>query len=323
MTKKQKIAVVLPCYRVRAQILDVVGKIGAEAELIIVVDDACPEQSGRLVEQDCKDPRIRVIRHERNTGVGGAVVSGYKAAAKLGATVIVKIDGDGQMDPALLLKFVRPIALGRADYVKGNRFTRVSDVRAMPWIRIFGNGVLSFLTKLSSGYWSLFDPTNGYTAIHASLLPEIDLDRLSQRFFFESDMLFRLNIARARVVDMPMTAVYGDENSSLSVTWASFHFLWRHIVNFIKRIVYNYFLRGFSAASLQLILGILAFGFGVIYGVIEWVRLGETDNLASAGTVMLAALPTLIGISFLLAFVSYDVAAEPRESIHPLLDPND
>lgn len=177
MEADKRIAVVIPSYRVKKHILEVISGIGNEVERIYVVDDLCPEQSGDFVEAHCDDPRVRIIRHEVNQGVGGAVMSGYRAAIEEGVDIIVKVDGDGQMDPSLIPYFVEPIISGNADYTKGNRFFDLESVRAMPRIRLFGNAVLSFMTKMSSGYWDLFDPTNGYTAIHADVAKHLPFEK--------------------------------------------------------------------------------------------------------------------------------------------------
>ncbi len=214
---REQIAVVVPCYRVSRQVLGVIGRIGPECWRIYVVDDACPEGSGDLVEAKCADPRVRIIRHRRNLGVGAAVMSGYRAALDDGADIIVKIDGDGQMAPELLPGFVAPILSGHADYCKGTRFYELDQLGRMPLVRKLGNAALSFMAKLSGGYWDIFDPANGYTAIHASVARRLPFDKISERYFFETDMLFRLNTIRAVVVDIPMDASYGDETSSLKV----------------------------------------------------------------------------------------------------------
>ena len=135
------ISVVIPCYKVSAHICLLLEKIGSEVNAIFVVDDACPERSGALVEQNCKDPRVRVIYHTVNRGVGGAVLTGYQAAIEAGADIIVKLDGDGQMDPALIPFFISPIMAGEADYTKGNRFFDLEGIRNMPIVRLFGNAV--------------------------------------------------------------------------------------------------------------------------------------------------------------------------------------
>lgn len=201
----QKVAVVLPCYKSKKQVLDVIARIGQEAFLIVAVDDCCPMGTGTHIEQNCSDPRVVIVRNEVNRGVGGAVIRGYREALGRGADIVVKIDSDGQMDPAHLPRIVHPVAQGLADYTKGNRFFNIEDLKTMPAIRVFGNAGLSFLTKLSSGYWSVFDPTNGYTAIHRAALEMLPLDKIDNRFFFESDMLFRLYIAGAVVLDVPIS----------------------------------------------------------------------------------------------------------------------
>jgi glycosyltransferase involved in cell wall biosynthesis len=310
-----RLAVVIPSYRVRARILSVLERIGPEVELIYVVDDACPEESGRFVEENTRDPRIRVIRNSANQGVGGATMVGMTHAAADGADVVIKIDGDGQMDPALIPSFAGVILSGEADYAKGNRFFEPEGLAAMPLGRLIGNAGLSFLSKISTGYWHSFDPTNGYVAIHASLIRLLPLDKISKRYFFESDLLFRLNILTARVVDVPMHARYADEVSSMRPLREIPRFAFSHMRNFAKRIFYNYFIRNFSLASLELALGVLLLLFGVVYGFANW----GTVAPATAGTVMVAALPIIIGFQLLLAFINYDIQSVPRIALHPRL----
>jgi dolichol-phosphate mannosyltransferase len=310
------VAVVIPSYRVSRQILAVLAGLGPVCDQIYVVDDACPEHSGRRVEAECRDSRVRVVYHERNQGVGGAVLTGYRAALAGGATVIVKMDGDGQMDPAMIPALVRPILAGHADYTKGNRFFDLDGLESMPLLRLAGNTVLSFITKFSSGYWDLFDPTNGFTAIHAAVAARLPFERIARNYFFESDLLFRLNIMSAVALDIPMRARYGDERSSLAPLRVIPSFLGRHAVNFGKRLFYTYLLRNFSMASVQLLLGIPLVTFGVLFGAAEWVAAERAGVSASAGTVMLAALPIIVGFQFLLFFLSYDMQNVPRWPYH-------
>lgn len=311
----EQIAVVIPCFKVSQQILSVIQRIGAEISRIYVVDDACPEASGQLVEQQCPDRRVRVIFHAKNTGVGGAVISGYKAALADGMNIIVKVDGDGQMHPALIPDFIAPILAGEADYTKGNRFYDLEKIRQMPGLRLFGNTVLSFMTKLSSGYWNLFDPTNGYTAIHADALRHLPTDKISNRYFFETDMLFRLNTLKAVVIDIPMDAQYDDEVSNMKISKIAGEFLLKNLRNTSKRIFYNYYLRDMSLASFELPLGILMLLFGIVFGLGHWINSYSTGVVTSAGTVMLSALPILLGTQFILAFIGYDVQAVPKRPL--------
>lgn len=311
------IAVVIPCYQAKATIRDVLAGIGPEVSAIYCVDDASTDGTAALVTQAMsRDSRIHLIMRPVNGGIGAAMVDGYRAAIADGVHAMVKIDSDGQMNPALIAHFAAPILDGQADYVKGNRFFTIDSVRSMPTLRIVGNAGLSFLTKLSTGYWDLFDPTNGYTAIHADVAAALPLERLHRRYFFESDLLFRLGIARARILELPMVAHYGEETSHLSVVKCFVTFPGLHARNILKRIFYSYFLRNFSIASLNLVLGILLAGFGLTFGLEQWIAAAVSGTAATAGTVMLSALPFLLGVQMLLSFLAHDMAMTPRESIH-------
>lgn len=314
------IAVVIPCYKVSKKIQGVVAAIPEMVDLIYCVNDCCPEDSTRSIEiQSETDKRLKVIKRETNGGVGAAVMTGYKQAIEDGVDIVVKVDGDGQMDPSLIPLFVAEIAEGRADYVKGNRFYSLEAAKAMPMGRKIGNMGLSFFTKLSTGYWKLFDPTNGYTAIHKNIIKALPLDKIEPRFFFESDMLFQVGLLHARVVDVPMTAFYGEEESNLNDLNALYSFPVKHARNFFKRIFYEYFLRNFSIASLELLVGIVFVLFGVIFGLNAWINSVQTGQPATAGTVMLASLPTILGIQFVLNFFAYDMAREPTMVVHDRL----
>lgn len=319
LNNSAKIAVVIPSYRVVRHILGVIHSVPPLVNSIYVVDDGCPDGSGEYVSEHCQDPRVQVLRNTENLGVGGAVMTGYRAAIADGADVIVKIDGDGQMDPALIPDFIWPILSGEADYAKGNRFYDLEEIRAMPKMRLFGNAVLSFMAKLSTGYWDLFDPTNGYTAIHADVARHLPFAKISKRYFFETDILFRLNTVRAVVVDVPMSAKYGDEVSNLKISKIVGEFLFKHTRNFCKRIFYNYYLRDLSLASIELPLGLLLVIFGTVFGLFSWHESAQANAVTPAGTVMLSALPILMGLQFLLAFLGSDIGSVPRRPRHKAL----
>lgn len=313
------ISVVVPCYRVTRHITGVIAAIGPEVDVIYCVDDACPDGSGDFIGREIADPRIRVLRHAQNQGVGGAMVTGYRQAIVDGAEVIVKIDGDGQMDPALLRSFVAPILRGEADYTKGNRFWNPSQLSAMPLVRRLGNLGLSFMAKASAGYWDIFDPTNGYTAIHSAVAARLPLESLSRRYFFETDLLFRLNTIRAVVVDVPMDARYGGETSHLKLSTVLWEFAAKHLRNTFKRIVYNYFLRDLSIASLELLAAVVLLGFGAAFGAWHWWHYSQLGVGAPVGTIMVATVALVSGLQFLLAFLGYDIANVPHRPLHPLL----
>lgn len=306
-----KIAVVIPCYNVKRHVLQVISEIGAECTRIYAVDDACPHGSGDFIEEHCKDARVKVLRNSENQGVGGAVITGYRAALADGMDIAVKVDGDGQMDPTLLPYFVQPILDGLADYTKGNRFQSFYAVRQMPKLRLIGNAGLSFMTKLSSGYWQLFDPTNGYTAIHREVLSHIDLDKLGKRYFFETDMLIALGDQRAVVMDIPMEAKYGDEESGLRARSVFLPFFFGHLRAGFRRLFYSYLLRDFNLASINLIVGLVMLVFGTLFGSLAWYQSSSSGEVATTGTVMIAVLPIILGVQLLLFFLSYDIANKP------------
>ena len=314
-TNAPTVAVVIPGYKVTRHILGVLAAIGPEVDRIYVDDDRCPDHSGDFVEANHSDARVVVLRHAENQGVGGAVMTGYQAAIADGAHVIVKVDGDGQMDPALIPAFIAPILAGEADYAKGNRFFNLEQIRSMPPMRLFGNAVLSLMTKLSSGYWDLFDPTNGYTAIHRDAARLLPFAKISRRYFFETDMLFRLNTLSAVVHDVPMDAVYGDEVSNLKISKIVTEFMAKHVRNFSNRVFYNYYLRNMSLASIELPLGVLLLGFGSAFGGWKWIASAQAGVPTAAGAVMLSAMPILMGLQLLLAFLAYDIASVPRRPL--------
>lgn len=311
----KKIAVVIPAFKVKKTILEVISQVDDRVRFIIVADDFCPEESGAFVEKNCRDSRVRVIRNEKNLGVGGAMKSGYVLALTLGADIVVKIDGDGQMDPRSMDLFVNPIVNGAADYSKGNRFSNIKDVKNMPKHRIIGNLILSFLAKFSTGYWKIFDPNNGYTAISAIALQSIEIEKIDNGYFFESDMLYRLNLARAVVIDVPMQAKYGEEISNLSIKRVLVEFPIKHFRNFIKRVLSSYYLRDFTLASIELPVGLLLTLFGFTSGILNLVRSQELLQATPTGTLILISMSVLVGIQFILSFFAYDIDSSPTNPI--------
>ncbi len=317
--KYGKIAVVIPCYNVKRHILAVIADIPLFVHCIFVIDDACPEGSGKWVEKHCLDTRVKVITHTKNKGVGGATITGYRAALAAEMAMVVKLDGDGQMNPRKIKALIQPIVAGKADYTKGNRFFYLKEIFVMPKWRLLGNSLLSFISKISSGYWSVFDPTNGFTALHCEALKYLPLDKISERYFFESDMLFRLNTLSAVVIDVPMVAKYGQEKSNLKIKTILFEFLYKHLRNVSKRILYNYYLRDMSFASIELPLGIIFLVFGLFFGSYHWQKALLANDVSPAGTVMLAALPIIVGLQFLLSFLAHDMKSVPSTPFHCLM----
>ena len=315
MTKKLSIAVVIPCYRVKNSIIELIGSIPPYVSHIIVVDDRCPDGTGKFVESNAQDKRVRVLYNDQNLGVGGAVKTGYRFALSANADIIVKLDGDGQMDPTLISGLIEPIKDHRADYTKGNRFFNIENIKNMPKIRIFGNLVLSFFAKFSTGYWRIFDPNNGFTAVTSSVLRQLDLEKVDNRYFFESDMLFRLNLARAVVIDVPMEAKYGSEVSNLNVKRATGEFPIKHTRNFFKRVAYTYYLRDFTLPSLELPIGLALTLFGTTLGLFNFIQSQNLNQETAPGTLILVSMSILVGIQLVLSFFAYDIDSSPSNPI--------
>ena len=306
---KDKIAVVIPAFGVSKQILQVIKGLDQKVSKIIVVDDCCPENSGRIVQSQCKDKRVKVIFNDSNLGVGGSMIAGYQEALITKPSFIVKIDGDGQMDPKLISKFVERLQKTGADYAKGNRFADPENLFLMPKVRILGNLILSFFAKFSTGYWNIFDPNNGYTVIRGEMLSQIPLKKISHSFFFESDMLFRLNLLGAHVVDVPMKAIYGSETSNLKISRTVFEFTIKHYKNFVKRITYNYFIKDFNLASIELLLAMCALFLGSLIGATNFIRAEQTQNTMSVGILVLVSILIISGLQLLLSFFNFEMSA--------------
>lgn len=311
----RKVAVVIPCYRVSNTILDLIDHIDRNVHRIYIIDDCCPENSGELVKNYCIDPRVKVIFHKKNKGVGGAVKTGFRHALSDGMSIVVKIDGDNQMDPSQIESFIKPIIKRKVDYTKGNRFHSLELLESMPKARLFGNLALSFINKACNGYWNIMDPTNGYFAISAEALKIINIDKIDNSYFFESDMLFRLGINRCVIKDIPLKSTYGNETSGLRINRILTSFPHKLIKRFLKRIFYNYFLRDFNIGTVSLLLSIPLIIFGFTYGVCNWYT-SSIHNIATAtGTIILSELSIIMGIQFLLFFIQYDMDNIPINSI--------
>jgi dolichol-phosphate mannosyltransferase len=186
-------------------------------------------------------------------------------------------------------------------------------LRHMPYIRRMGNLGLSFLTKVASGYWNIFDPTNGYTAIGANALRSLNFERLSKRYFFETSMLLELGLQRMVVKDIYIPAIYGDESSKLSNLKALFEFPPKLFLGMLRRIIFLYFIRDLTAVSIFSIAGIVSVIFGSLWGIYHWWRSSVTGVEASTGTVMIAILPLILGIQFLLQAVGMDIQNTPQK----------
>ncbi len=311
-----RIAAVVPAYRVEREIEAVLCELPSYIKYVIVVDDASPDRTSELVsELGKRDPRILLLRHEHNQGVGAAMVTGFRHALELGAQDVVKIDGDGQMDVSRLPELLAPLLLGKADYTKGNRFRDFAALRQMPLSRRIGNMGLAFLSKAATGYWNLFDPTNGFVAIRAEALAQLPLDQIDPTYYFETSMLANLYLLGAVVKDVPMPARYKGEVSSLSIQRVLFEFPGKLLATLIRRLALKYFIYDFSMVTVYLVTGLPLLLFGVIFGAIKWIHYASEAIPAPTGTVILPTLCVLLGIQLLLSAIDSDLRSVPREPL--------
>ncbi len=243
------------------------------------------------------------------------MLTGFKEALKGGTQVIIKIDGDGQMsgyDPRPLLI---PLIRGQADYVKGNRFRDFGALKAMPLIRQIGNMGLGFLVKTATGYWDCFDPTNGFFAIRREALETLPLDKVHKSYFFETSMLGELYLIDAVLLDVPYPAIYGEEESNLSVGKTLWEFPPKLTYLFFRRILIKNFLFNFNMGSIYLLAGMPMLLFGLIFGIVKWIKYFNLGVPAPTGTIMIPVMLVMLGVQFLLAAVNIDMQSVPQKPI--------
>lgn len=310
MYRETRVHVVIPAYNVAPRIAAVLKSVPDFVDAITVVDDASRDGTADAA-RGAADPRVQVLRHDVNRGVGAAMVTGFTDALAAGDGIVVKMDGDGQMDPAMLPRLLDPIVEGRCGYAKGNRFLFARELTAMPRHRLVGNFSLTFLTKLASGYWHVFDPQNGYVAIASSALRLLELHRLSRRWFFENDMLINLNVFSVPVADVPIPARYGDERSSMSIGRVLVSFPFHLLRGYWSRFYRKYVLRDFSPIALFMLAGIPLLLFGILFGGYTWVQSWRLNRFASTGTVMLSVLPFIVGFQLVLQALVLEMRESP------------
>lgn len=311
------IAAVIPAFNAGTTIQSVIAEIPSIVGIMIVIDDGSKDDTAAIVERcAATDRRIVLVRHDRNGGVGAAMVTGFKRATELGATIIVKIDADGQMPLSMLPSLIGPLLAGDADYVKGNRFRDFQAIRAMPLMRRIGNVALSFLAKAATGYWQCFDPTNGFVAIRTDVLSLLPLQRIDSTYFFEISMLSHLYLLGAVVKEEPMPARYNGEPSSLSIPRVLRQFPGRLFTALLRRIVLKNFVYDFSVASLEIAAGVPLLLAGTLYGGYNWLWYARHHLGAPVGTVVLSAMSIILGFQSLLAAIALDLQAVPREPIN-------
>ena len=311
------VAAVIPAYNVARELGDVLRQMPPLIRTIVVVDDASRDDTAGVAEGYARiDPRITVVRHDQNRGVGGAMITGFRKTLELGADIVVKIDGDGQMPLWLVPQLVQPLVDGTADYTKGNRFRDFSAIRAMPPLRRIGNVALSFLAKAATGYWQCFDPTNGFLAIRADVLSQLPLQKIDQSYYFETSMLSHLYVLGAVVKDVPMPARYAGETSNLSIPRVLLQFPGRLAGSLARRIILKNFVYDFNLESFHILCGLPLLLAGLLYGGYNWWWYMSHLRAAPTGTVVLSSLLVTIGVQLLLGAVNLDLQATPRDPIN-------
>ncbi len=307
----RKVAVVVPAYNEAPFIADVIRGIPPFVDAIIVIDDASTDGTATVAE-GVGDSRVEVVRLPKNSGVGAAVIAGYSHALEKRSEVLIKMDGDGQMSPKDLPALLNAVIREEYAYAKGNRFLLGSVRSRMPQSRYVGNMILTFLTKLASGYWQIFDPQNGYTAVSADALRQLRLDTIHKGYFFENDILVQLNVHNFRVKDVPMLPSYGAETSEVRPLHIGLSFPWLLLRRFAYRVYQKYMLRDFSPIALFLLVGAALFLWGVGFGTLLWARSIIRGIATGTGTIMLAVVPLFLGFQLLLQAIVLDIHETPR-----------
>jgi dolichol-phosphate mannosyltransferase len=309
------ITVIIPCYNVSKHIEKVICAIPDDISYIIAVNDCSTDETHCIVSKLQQENRKLIyLQHEINQGVGGAMLTGFKKALELNSDITVKMDGDGQMDHSNIHKLIKPIQTGMADFSKGNRFRDFQALKNMPAFRRFGNLGLSFLIKAASGYWNIFDPTNGFIAINKAALCNLNLNKVHKRYFFESSLLIELYYVNAVICEIPMKAKYGDEISGLSASKTLFEFPPKLFYAFVRRIVLKYFLFDFNIGSLYILFGFPLFLFGSVYGIVNFIRYAFNNHIpAPTGTVVIPTLLIILGFQLLLSAANYDLSNYPKK----------
>jgi len=308
MSNKKKLAAVIPCYKGGTVTLQLIKETLKYVDLIVLVDDCCPFKTGNLIKKNIIDERIIIIFNEYNLGVGGSTKKGFKYLLDSNVDIFIKLDADGQMNPHQIPKLINPIIEGKADMTKGNRFLNLDNLSSMPKIRLFGNLCVSFLARAATGYWELFDSTNGFIAIDKNILKLINLNKLDNRYFFETDLLFRMGLINAIVVEVNTDIIYENHISSLNPIKEIRKFSIKLLLSFFKRLCYQYFLFDLNIGSLELLMTILFGTSALLWNMYVLIKSIITNKISSTGTIGIGIILTISTLQFLLAFINYDVS---------------
>ena len=301
-----KLAAIVPCYKTRNYVVGVVANCLLYVDLVICIDDKCPMNTGEYLKEKFHNEKVIILNHSKNLGVGAAFKSGLKLAKDRKMEIVIKIDSDGQMNPKYIPYLVNSLIKERCALCKGNRFTRIDELKEIPKVRLIGNIALSYLTKITTGYWELFDPTNGFFAYKVNTLPMRDFKKINNRYFFETDLLFRCALENVFIEQIPMKPKYSGEISSLNPIRSIPFFLAKHLEIFFKRIIFQYFILDFNYGSLCLIFGLITFLPFISIGGNSLYEGVFLNNFATKGTIGIFVILGIISIQFFLAFFYID-----------------
>ena len=317
MYNNLKIAVAIPCYKVEQHLDNVVQMLPDFVDTILAIDDCSPDGTGAEIDRLATvDSRIVALHHQQNKGVGGAMKTAFAKALDLPVDVVVKLDGDGQMDSSYIATLIETLD-GDVEFAKGNRLFDRQELRSMPLVRRLGNLGVGFMVKVASGYWNVSDPVNGFFAIRTSALSRIDMERIADRFFFESSMLIEMHYAGVKIGEVSMPSIYGSEKSNLSIGKTLWGFPPKLLKAWLRRLHLSYFVYDFNICSLYLLVGVPSFLFGLIFGLCEWIHYASLNSPSPTGTIMVAVLTFVLGFQMILAAAQYDMSApNPFEKKH-------
>src|SRR4051795_10022724 len=306
MLDGKRVGVVIPAYNEAHLVAETIAGIPGFVDRIIVVDDKSKDGTVEAVRA-IADPRIRLIEHERNGGVGAAIVTGYHAAVEEGLDATAVMAADNQMDPADLRTLTEPVIRGEVDYAKANRLFTGQAWQQIPHYRYLGNAVLSLLTKIASGYWHIADSQAGYTVVSLPMLRLLDLDRIYVSYGFPNDMLVHLNVWNARVRDFPSRPIYGvGERSGIKIRSVVPRISWLLWKGFFWRMREKYVIRDFHPLVFFYFLGGLMTTVGLALGVFETVR-RVSGHAITPATIVLVALLLISGSQFTLFAMWFDM----------------
>jgi glycosyltransferase involved in cell wall biosynthesis len=304
----KRVAVVVPAYDEERLVAVTLRGIPEFVDRIFVVDDASHDGTAAAASA-VGDPRVQVISHERNAGVGAAIATGYRQALEEEIDVTCVMAADNQMDPAELAALVEPVARGEVEYAKANRLVSGEAWKVIPRTRYLGNAVLSLLTKIASGYWHVADSQAGYTAVSLPALRRLDLDALYPRYGFPNDMLVHLNVQNARVRDVPSRPIYDvGEQSGIKLRSVVPRISWLIFKGFWWRMGQKYVIRDFHPLVFFYAFGLVMLGVGVVLGLVELV-LRIAGNAITPASIVLVAVLLIAGLQMTLFAMWFDLEA--------------